>query len=41
MGLRKKIRDYGGPEVINVIRSVGFRLVDSSYNAPEETLDED
>ena len=27
--LRKKIRDSGGPEVINVIRSVGFRLVDS------------
>ena len=28
--LRKKIRDHGGPEVINVIRSVGFRLFDSS-----------
>ena len=39
--LRKKIRDHGGPEVINVIRSVGFRLVDSSHKAPEETIDED
>lgn len=38
--LRKKIRDYGGPEVINVIRSVGFRFVDSSRKAPGETLDE-
>lgn len=24
--LRKKIRDNGGPEVIAVVRSVGFRL---------------
>ena len=39
--LRKKIRENGGPEVINVIRSVGFRLVDSSHKAPEETIDED
>jgi DNA-binding response OmpR family regulator len=31
--LRKKIRENGGPEVINVIRSVGFRLVDSPKNA--------
>jgi DNA-binding response OmpR family regulator len=30
--LRKKIREHGGPDVINVIRSVGFRLVDSSKN---------
>ena len=37
--LRKKIREHGGPEVINVIRSVGFRLVDSSNN-PGETLDD-
>ncbi len=29
--LRKKIREHGGPEVINVIRSVGFRLVDSPH----------
>jgi DNA-binding response OmpR family regulator len=27
--LRSKIRKHGGPEVISVIRSVGFRLVDS------------
>ena len=39
--VRKKIRENGGPEVINVIRSVGFRLVDSSHKAPEETIDED
>jgi len=39
--LRKKILEVGGPEVINVIRSVGFRLVDSSHRAPEETTDED
>ena len=26
--LRKKIRENGGPEVIAVIRSVGFRLAD-------------
>jgi len=39
--LRKKIRENGGPEVISVIRSVGFRLVDSSNKAPEETIDED
>jgi len=37
--LRKKIREHGGPEVINVIRSVGFRLVDSSNN-PGETIDD-
>ncbi len=30
--LRKKIRDCGGPEVINVIRSVGIRLVDSDHD---------
>ena len=36
--LRKKIREHGGPEVINVIRSVGFRLVDSSQS-PDESLD--
>ena len=29
--IRKKIRELGGPEVINVIRSVGFRLVDSPH----------
>ena len=34
--LRKKIRENGGPEVINVIRSVGFRLVDSTKNPPME-----
>ncbi len=27
--LRKKIREHGGPEVISVIRSVGFRLADA------------
>ena len=27
--LRKKIRESGGPEVISVIRSVGFRLAES------------
>ena len=35
--LRKKIRENGGPEVINVIRSVGFRLVDSSHKNGEES----
>ena len=39
--LRKKIRENGGPEVINVIRSVGFRLVDSSNKAPVESSDDD
>ena len=39
--LRKKIRENGGPEVINVIRSVGFRLVDSSNRAPAESSDDD
>ena len=34
--LRKKIRDHGGPEVINVIRSVGFRLVDSAHGESQE-----
>lgn len=34
--LRKKIRENGGPEVINVIRSVGFRLVDSTKNPAVE-----
>jgi DNA-binding response OmpR family regulator len=34
--LRKKIREHGGPEVINVIRSVGFRLVDSSRSTEGE-----
>ena len=34
--LRKKIRENGGPEVINVIRSVGFRLVDSETNLQNE-----
>jgi len=24
--IRKKIRDCGGPEVIHVVRSIGFRL---------------
>jgi DNA-binding response OmpR family regulator len=33
--LRKKIRESGGPEVINVIRSVGFRLVDSIHGDSE------
>jgi DNA-binding response OmpR family regulator len=28
--LRKKIREGGGPEVISVIRSVGFRLSDAA-----------
>jgi len=28
--LRKKIREGGGPEVITVIRSVGFRLSDAA-----------
>jgi DNA-binding response OmpR family regulator len=28
--IRAKIREHGGPEVISVIRSVGFRLVDPS-----------
>jgi two-component system catabolic regulation response regulator CreB len=31
--LRKKIREHGGPEVINVIRSVGFRLIDSLHSS--------
>jgi hypothetical protein len=26
--IRAKIREYGGPEVIAVIRSVGFRIAD-------------
>ena len=34
--LRKKIREHGGPEVINVIRSVGFRLVDSAHGELQE-----
>jgi len=34
--LRKKIREHGGPEVINVIRSVGFRLVDSPHGEPQD-----
>ncbi len=34
--LRKKIREHGGPEVINVIRSVGFRLVDSAHEESQE-----
>ena len=34
--LRKKIREHGGPEVINVIRSVGFRLVDSAHGESQE-----
>ena len=34
--LRKKIREHGGPEVINVIRSVGFRLVDATKNPQNE-----
>lgn len=33
--IRAKIREYGGPEVISVIRSVGFRLVDP---IPGETI---
>jgi two-component system catabolic regulation response regulator CreB len=33
--IRAKIRDNGGPKVISVIRSVGFRLSDSK---PEEQL---
>jgi len=37
--LRKKIRDSGGPEVISVIRSVGFRLVDSTNEDDEELSD--
>ena len=37
--LRKKIREHGGPEVINVIRSVGFRLVDSSKNPQQAVPD--
>jgi DNA-binding response OmpR family regulator len=28
--LRKKLREGGGPEVISVIRSVGFRLSDAA-----------
>ena len=40
--LRKKIRDSGGPEIIRVVRSVGFRLVDSehgdSYHVPDEEV---
>jgi len=35
--LRKKIREHGGPDVINVIRSVGFRLVDANKN-PQEAI---
>ena len=35
--LRKKIRDIGGPEVINVIRSVGFRLVDTDTDREPKT----
>lgn len=34
--LRKKIRENGGPEVINVIRSVGFRLVDATKSPAVE-----
>ena len=37
--LRKKIREIGGPEVINVIRSVGFRLVDSAHGVEEAELE--
>jgi DNA-binding response OmpR family regulator len=28
--LRRKIRDNGGPDVIKVVRSVGFKLADDS-----------
>ena len=37
--LRKKIRDGGGPAVINVIRSVGFRLVDSTLDPKDDLLE--
>jgi DNA-binding response OmpR family regulator len=30
--IRNKIRENGGPEVISVIRSVGFRLIDPQIN---------
>ena len=33
--LRKKIREGGGPDVITVIRSVGFRLSDAAHPAIE------
>ena len=39
--LRKKIRDSGGPEIISVVRSVGFRLVDSSHAAGYHIPDEE
>ena len=39
--LRKKIRDSGGPEIISVVRSVGFRLVDSSHTAGYLVPDEE
>ncbi len=45
--LRKKIRESGGPEVISVVRSVGFRLADSrdgkkdSFPEPDLHLIED
>ena len=28
--IRKKIRESGGPDVITVVRSVGFRLADAT-----------
>jgi DNA-binding response OmpR family regulator len=37
--LRLKIRKSGGPEVINVIRSVGFRLADPSLKLKSPELD--
>jgi len=39
--LRKKIREHGGPEVINVIRSVGFRLVDSTHFSQDKVTEDE
>ena len=39
--LRKKIRDSGGPTIISVVRSVGFRLVDSHQEEGHHVPDED
>lgn len=36
--LRKKIRESGGPEVISVVRSVGFRLADAPIVGVEEEV---
>ncbi len=36
--IRNKIRENGGPEVISVIRSVGFRLIDPQINVNKSQI---